>query len=165
MTDQSNPTATTLEGHLVHITFYNATNHFAIARFKENTSGSTISILGHLPDPNLGENLRIDGAWQHHPKYGAQFRIERFEILLPETPDGIRKYLLSAHINGIGPKMATRIIKQFGEQSLEIIENPADHGFMESPPHPAQPVGIFTPKWGGSILRCQNFQRIWCRGH
>ncbi|MEN8244728.1 MAG: ATP-dependent RecD-like DNA helicase [Thermodesulfobacteriota bacterium] len=118
-----NDQPTTLEGHLVHITFYNATNHFAIARFKETTSGSTISILGYLPDPNLGENLRIDGAWQHHPKYGPQFRIERFEILLPETPDGIRKYLLSAHIKGIGPKMASRIIKRFGEQSLEIIEN------------------------------------------
>ena len=114
--------ATTLEGHLVHITFYNPTNHFTIARFRENTSRSTISILGYLPDPNLGENLRIDGAWQHHAKYGPQFRMERFEILLPETPDGIRKYLLSARIKGIGPKMALRIIKQFGEQTLEIIE-------------------------------------------
>lgn len=114
--------ATTLEGHLVHITFYNPTNHFTIARFRENTSKSTISVLGYLPDPNLGENLRIDGAWQHHAKYGPQFRMERFEILLPETPDGIRKYLLSARIKGIGPKMALRIIKQFGEQTLEIIE-------------------------------------------
>lgn len=114
--------ATTLEGHLVHITFYNPTNHFTIARFRENTSKSTISVLGYLPDPNLGENLRIDGAWQHHAKYGPQFRMERFEILLPETPDDIRKYLLSARIKGIGPKMALRIIKQFGEQTLEIIE-------------------------------------------
>ena len=114
--------ATTLEGHLVHITFYNPANHFTIARFRENTSGSTISILGYLPDPNLGENLRIDGAWQHHAKYGPQFRMERFEILLPETRDGIRKYLLSARIKGIGPKMALRIFKQFGEQTLEIIE-------------------------------------------
>ncbi len=114
---------TTLEGHLVHITFYNPTNHFTIARFRENTSGSTISILGHLPDPNLGQNLRIDGAWQHHAKYGPQFRIERFDILLPETPDGIRKYLLSARIKGVGPKMASRIIKQFRDQTLEIIEH------------------------------------------
>ncbi len=114
--------ATTLEGHLVHITFYNPTNHFTIARFRENTSKSTISVLGYLPDPNLGENLRIDGAWKHHAKYGPQFRMERFEILLPETPDDIRKYLLSARIKGIGPKMALRIIKQFGEQTLEIIE-------------------------------------------
>jgi len=118
MTEQ----ATILEGHLVHITFYNPTNHFTIARFRENTSGSTISILGYLPDPNLGENLRIDGAWQHHAKYGPQFRMERFEILLPETRDGIRKYLLSARIKGIGPKMALRIVEQFGEQTLEIIE-------------------------------------------
>ena len=122
MTDQSNTSATTLEGHLVHITFYNPANHFTIARFRENASRSTISILGYLPDPNLGENLRIDGAWQNHAKYGPQFRIERFEILLPETPDGIRNYLLSARIKGIGPKMAARIIKQFGEQTLEIIE-------------------------------------------
>jgi exodeoxyribonuclease V alpha subunit len=114
---------TTLEGHLVHITFYNPSNHFTIARFRENTSKRTVSILGYLPDPNLGENLRIEGAWQNHAKYGPQFRMERFEILLPETLDGIRKYLLSAHIKGIGPKMAFRIIKQFGEQTLEIIEN------------------------------------------
>ncbi len=113
----------TLEGHLVHITYYNQANHFMIARFKENVSGSNISILGHFPDPNLGENLRIEGAWQNHAKYGPQFRMNHYEILLPETPEGIRKYLLSAHIKGIGPKMATRIIKQFGDRTLDIIEN------------------------------------------
>ena len=118
MNDQS----TNLEGHLVHITFYNPTNHFAIARFKESSSGSTISILGHLPDPSLGQNLKVDGTWQNHAKYGPQFRIKRFEILLPDTPDGIRKYLLSARIKGIGPKMASRIIQHFGGQTLAIME-------------------------------------------
>ena len=127
MTDQSDTQAitslTTLEGHLVHITFYNPDNHFTIARFRENATRSTISILGYLPDPNLGEHLRIDGDWQNHPKYGPQFKIERFEILLPDTPEGIKKYILSAHIKGIGPKMAARIVKQFGEKTIDVIEN------------------------------------------
>jgi len=123
MTDHSINSATTLEGHLVHITFHNPDNHFTIARFRENASRSTISILGYLPEPNLGENLRIDGAWETHAKFGPQFRLERFEILLPETTEGIREYLLSTRIKGIGPKMAARIIKEFGEQTIEIIDN------------------------------------------
>ena len=127
MTDPSITSATTLEGHLVHITFHNPDNHYTIARFREAATRSTISILGYLPDPNLGENLRIEGAWQNHAKYGPQFRVERFEILLPETSEGIRKYLLSARIKGIGPKMADRIIKKFGDQTIEIIENAPQH--------------------------------------
>ncbi len=115
-------TETTLEGHLVHITYYNNENHFMIARFRENISQSTISILGYFPNPSLGEDLRIDGAWQNHPQYGPQLRMESYEILLPETLEGIRKYLLSAHIKGIGPKMVSRIIKQFGTHTLDIIE-------------------------------------------
>ena len=120
MTDPSITSATTLEGHLVHITFHNPDNHYTIARFREAATRSTISILGYLPDPNLGENLRIEGAWQNHAKYGPQFRMERFEILLPETSEGIRKYLLSARIKGIGPKMADRIIKKFPDASLML---------------------------------------------
>jgi exodeoxyribonuclease V alpha subunit len=123
MTDPSNTPATTLEGRLVHITFHNPDNHFTIARFRENAGRSTISILGYLPDPNLGENLRIEGAWETHAKFGPQFRLERFEILLPETIEGIRKYLLSARIKGIGPKMAARIIKAFGEHAIEVLDN------------------------------------------
>jgi len=119
-------TDTTLEGHLVHITYFNNQNHFMIGRFREDTSKSTVSILGHFPEPNLGENIRIEGVWQTHPKYGPQLRVSTYEILLPQTVEGVKKYLSSAHIKGIGPKMATKIISRFGEDTLDVIEKTPD---------------------------------------
>ena len=113
---------TTLEGQLVHITYYNRANHYLIARFKEKDSNSQISILGYFPDPNMGENLRITGGWQNHTKYGPQFRVVHYETMLPETPDSIREYLLSAKIKGLGPKTASRVIRHFGVRTLEVIE-------------------------------------------
>ncbi|MCG6910349.1 MAG: ATP-dependent RecD-like DNA helicase [Deltaproteobacteria bacterium] len=114
--------STTLEGQLVHITYYNRANHYLIAKFRESDSNSQISILGYFPDPSLGENLRITGTWQNHAKYGTQFRIAYYEIMLPETPDSIRQYLLSAQVKGLGPKTVARIIRHFGMKTLEVID-------------------------------------------
>jgi exodeoxyribonuclease V alpha subunit len=121
---------TVLEGHLERITFYNEENHFAIARFRPVKSENIITVLGTLPNPNLGETLKITGAWETNRRYGEQLRIHTVDVVMPATVDGIKRYLESGFIRGIGPKTAARLVTHFQEKTLEIIET-APHRLTE----------------------------------
>jgi len=120
--NKSLPT-TILKGHLEKITYYNRENHYTIAKFSISNSQNPVTVLGYMPDPNLGETLKITGTWETHPRYGEQFKIDSFEVLLPATVEGIKKYLESGFIKGIGQKTASRLINHFEDKTLEVIEN------------------------------------------
>lgn len=113
----------TLNGTVQHITFQNEINHYTIARLKPRETTKAVVIVGHLAGITEGENLNLQGRWVTHAKYGDQFKVERFEVTLPATLSGIKKYLASGIIKGIGKGMADRIVKHFREQALDIIEN------------------------------------------
>ncbi len=113
---------TTLDGHLERITYYNRENHFTIAKLRTDKTNNLITVLGYIPNPNLGESLKIYGNWETHARYGQQLKIEHFEVVLPTTTDGIKKYLKSGVIKGLGPKTAIRLVDHFKEKTLEIIE-------------------------------------------
>jgi len=119
---KSRPT-TTLKGHLEKITYYNRENHYTIAKFKISDIQNPVTVLGYMPDPNLGEALKITGTWETHARYGEQLKIDSFEVILPATVEGIKKYLKSGFIKGIGQKTALRLINHFEDKTLEIIEN------------------------------------------
>jgi exodeoxyribonuclease V alpha subunit len=114
---------TTIAGKLEHITFYNQETHYLIARIRSKETKSTISVLGYMPAPNLGETLELAGVWQSHPRYGQQFKFEAYEVLLPATTSEIGAYLTSGFIKGIGPKIAARLTAEFKEQTIDVIEN------------------------------------------
>ena len=114
--------STTLEGHLERITYYNPENHYTIAKVKTIKTHNLVTIVGSLVAVSPGQALKIKGAWETHPKYGQQFKIKSYEVTLPATIDGIRKYLESGFIKGIGPAMANRIVSRFGTGTFEIIE-------------------------------------------
>ncbi len=111
-----------IDGTLEHITFYNEQNHYTIARLKTAFPQTTVTIVGNLPKTLVGETIRLTGQWTTHHRYGQQFKFETAEILLPATIDGIRNYLNSGVLRGIGPSTADKIIAQFGEQTFHIIE-------------------------------------------
>jgi exodeoxyribonuclease V alpha subunit len=113
----------TVNGCLEHITYYNEANCFAIAKMRIDKTRSLITVLGYLPDPVLGEDLTLKGLWESHPVYGQQFRFESHEVVLPATVGGIRQYLASGCIKGVGPKMAERLVHHFNDRTLAIIEN------------------------------------------
>ena len=117
---------TTLEGKLEHITFYNEKTHYLIARLRSKETKSSVSVLGYMPAPNLGETVKVSGVWQSHPRYGQQFKFETFEVLLPDTISEISTYLKSGFIKGIGPKTVARLIAEFKDQTIDIIENHPD---------------------------------------
>ncbi len=118
----SSPKVNRIEGQLERITFRSKENHFMIAKLREAKTNSLVTVLGHFPEPRPGELLRLRGRWETHPRYGQQFKVTAFEVLLPAGVEEIRRYLTSGLIKGVGPKTAERLIAHFGEEALGVIE-------------------------------------------
>lgn len=112
-----------LEGRIERITYSNEENGFTIARVKVRDRRDLVTIVGNLMAPMPGEILKMKGEWQQHPKYGEQFKVLQHKTEIPATVYGIKKYLGSGLIRGIGPVMAERIVNKFNEKTLEVIEN------------------------------------------
>ena len=111
-----------LKGILERITYYNQDNYYTIAKFKADNISDSVTIVGHLACLNPGENLKLNGVWQTHRIYGKQFKVDIYEVILPSSVEGIRNYLGSGMIKGIGPAMAERIVTCFQENTFDVIE-------------------------------------------
>ena len=112
-----------LEAVLERITYANEDTGFTIARVAtERTGPDLLTVVGPLLGAQIGESLRLTGRWSSHPKYGRQFQVDSFTTVLPATIQGIRRYLGSGLIKGIGPMMAERMVAHFGTDILTIIE-------------------------------------------
>ena len=114
---------TVLEGKLEQITYFNKETLYIIAKLKHGNTDNLVTIVGFMGGVSLGEALKIMGEWETHPKYGQQFRIKSYDVTLPASVEGIRNYLKSGIIKGIGRLMAGRIVKRFGADTLNVIEN------------------------------------------
>ncbi len=114
---------TQLEGQIERITYTNEETGYTVARIKVGGYSEPITAVGNLIAPTPGEWLVMKGAWMDHPKFGRQFKVTSYRAVVPSSLEGIRKYLGSGLIKGIGPVMASRIVKKFGEKTLEVIDN------------------------------------------
>ena len=112
----------TLSGILERIVYENPDSGYTVGRFSAYGHAELVTIVGNLASVNAGESLLMSGEWKNNPKYGTQFQIDRYETIQPATVNGIRKYLGSGMIKGIGPKMATRIVSKFGMDTIDVIE-------------------------------------------
>ena len=119
----------TLSGSVERVTFYNPENGYTVLRIRPERGKppgtdreGLVTITGNLPELAPGEHLHLSGKWINNPKYGIQFQVEVCEQTMPATVAGIRRYLGSGLIKGIGPKLAERIVIHFGLHTLEIIE-------------------------------------------
>jgi len=116
-----------LEGVLERITYANEETGYTIARVATERSGADLlTVVGPLLGAQVGESLRLTGRWSSHPKYGKQFQVHSCTTVLPATIQGIRRYLGSGLIKGIGPMMAERMVAHFGADILTIIEQQPD---------------------------------------
>ncbi|MFH8347055.1 ATP-dependent RecD-like DNA helicase [Streptomyces sp. NPDC018045] len=111
-----------VEGVLERITYANEDTGYTVARVDTGGSGDLLTVVGSLLGAQPGESLRLEGRWSSHPQYGRQFTVENYTTVLPATIQGIRRYLGSGLIKGIGPVMADRITGHFGLDTLDIIE-------------------------------------------
>ncbi|MFE9605901.1 ATP-dependent RecD-like DNA helicase [Streptomyces hokutonensis] len=112
-----------LEGVLERITYANEDNGYTVARVDTGRGGGDLlTVVGALLGAQAGESLRMEGRWGSHPQYGKQFTVENYTTVLPATIQGIRRYLGSGLVKGIGPVFADRITQHFGMDTLQIIE-------------------------------------------
>lgn len=112
-----------LEGVLERITYANEETGYTVGRVDTGRgAGDLLTVVGSLLGAQAGESLRMEGRWGSHPQYGKQFTVENYTTVLPATIQGIRRYLGSGLVKGIGPVFADRITQHFGLDTLDIIE-------------------------------------------
>ena len=116
----------TLQGILERIVYEHPDTGYTVGRLSARDHAELVTVVGNLASINPGESLLLRGEWVDNPKYGRQFRIEKYETILPANVVGLRKYLGSGLIKGIGPKMAALIVRKFGMDTMDIIENEPD---------------------------------------
>ena len=117
------PNQSVLEAVLERITYANEETGYTIARVATDRTGpDLLTVVGPLLGAQIGESLRLTGRWGSHPKYGKQFQVHSYTTVLPATIQGIRRYLGSGLIKGIGPMMAERMVAHFGTEILTIID-------------------------------------------
>ncbi len=114
---------TTLEGVLDKVVFANEESAWSVVRLAVPGRQDAVTAVGNLLGVQPGESLRLSGAWIDDPKYGRQFKVASYSTVAPATVAGIRKYLSSGLIRGIGKVMAARLVDAFGKETLDVIEN------------------------------------------
>ena len=110
-----------LQGTVAAVVYQNYDNGYAVLRLNCG-GGVTVTGVGTIPLPVVGERLMVTGKWSNHSNFGKQFEAEFLERMLPQTALEIQSYLSSRAIKGIGPVMAARIVEYFGDQTLLILE-------------------------------------------
>ena len=117
------PTAS-VTGVLERIIFFNEENHYTIAELKPDGAkgaDATVTITGPLPGVQCGETLQLTGEWTRHAQHGAQFKVAAFKSELPSSVYGIRKYLGSGLVPGIGKVYANKIVDAFGTDTFRVL--------------------------------------------
>lgn len=109
-----------IKGEVTDIIYQNEVNSYTIAVFETDEEETTI--VGYLPFVKSGDTLKVDGKFVEHKDYGRQFKVETFEKLMPETLGALEKYLANGSIKGIGEATAKKIIKTFGEDTINIFK-------------------------------------------
>ena len=110
-----------LQGEIVAVIYQNYDNGYAVLKLS-CTNGQTVTVVGTVPLPSVGERLMVTGRWNTHSSYGKQFEAEFLERLMPESAGQILAYLSGRTIKGIGPKTAARIVNRFGTDTLAVME-------------------------------------------
>jgi exodeoxyribonuclease V alpha subunit len=139
----------TVEGIVERITFYSASSGYSVLRLKPSSplpSDNLVTVVGALPEVKPGEHLRLQGEWMNHPEFGRQFRASHCERDLPTNLEGIRRYLGSGLIKGIGPRTADKIVAMYGSQALEVIEHTPDR-LLEVPDIGEKRLQLIVSAW------------------
>ena len=136
----------TLEGTLERITFHSEADGYTVARLIPRGKTYLVTVVGKLLGVKVGETLELEGRWVDHAQHGRQFEVAAFRTVLPATVEGIRRYLGSGLIKGIGPVTARRIAETFGKYTLEVIDHQPER-LNEVPGLGPKRVALITQAW------------------
>lgn len=117
------PDETRLDGQIERVVFRNEENGYAVLRVKVRGHKDFVTVVGTAASVNPGEWVAADGEWITDAHYGPQFKAEGMRVSQPDTLDGIKKFLGSGMIRGIGKEYAERLVATFGRDVFDVIEN------------------------------------------
>ena len=120
--NSTNKNTETVSGLIERVTFHSEESGFAVLWVKISGHRELITVVGTLASVTSGEWLKAQGRWFSDPRHGQQFKAEVLETSQPDTAEGIRRYLGSGMIKGIGPKFASRLVNEFGTKVPDVIE-------------------------------------------
>ncbi len=118
----------TLKGTVERITYYNEENGYTVLRLRPEQlrlggpRDGLVTVVGALPEIQPGESVEFQGEWVTDARYGRQFRAESVKQTMPATVEGMRRYLGSGLIKGIGPRTAEKIVAHFGLETLDVLD-------------------------------------------
>ena len=135
-----------LTGVIERITFHSEESGYTVARLNTGNVKQLTTIVGSFANIQAGQTLQLQGTWTEHPQYGSQFQVVKYKETKPATLTGIEKYLGSGLIKGVGPVTAKRIVKHFGLDTLEIIENQIDR-LIEVPGIAKKRIAMIQRTW------------------
>jgi exodeoxyribonuclease V alpha subunit len=110
-----------VEATLEDIVFRSDDGNFVVARATVAQEDGLVTVVGPLGMVTPGETFRLRGRWSIHEVHGRRFRVEGFTPVIPSTRDGIVRYLGSGLVPGVGPALAERLVRRFGDRSLDVI--------------------------------------------
>ena len=144
-----------LRGTVERVTYYSEETGYSVIRLnvggRADPSGrGLVTVIGNLPEVQPGESLRLEGTWTTHQQYGRQFKAERCEQVLPATVEGIKRYLGSGLVKGVGPVTATRIVQRFGADTLRVLD--------ETPRRLREALGV-GPKRAAAVAQAWEEQK------
>lgn len=116
----------TLAGQIERITYHNPENGFAVLRVKVRGRKDLVTVVGNVPSVTAGEHLEATGSWVVQQDHGPQFKAQDIRTAQPASAEGIRRYLASGAVRGIGPQLATKIVEIYKQRTLEILQEHPD---------------------------------------
>ena len=139
-----------LHGTVERVTYYNEETGYSVIRLNVPGQSDLVTVVGNLPEVQPGESLRLEGVWTTHPQYGRQFKAERCQQVLPATVEGIKRYLGSGLVKGVGPVTAARIVQRFGIDTLGVLD--------EEPRRLREALGV-GPKRAAAVAKAWEEQK------
>ncbi len=112
----------TVQGAVERVLFEAPDSDYIVFRIRRENDESLLTVTGNGPKPLVGDRIEIMGRWTQHKKYGRQRAASAWKRLVPDTADGIERFLASGAVKGIGPSLARRIVSAFGSQTMAVME-------------------------------------------
>ena len=111
-----------LNGTVESVIYKNEENGYTVLRM-EDENGKKVTVVGCFPYASAGESMVVTGSWSSHSVHGKQFKAEFAQRMLPTTAHAIYDYLAGGTVRGIGPATAALIVNEFGDKTLDVLEN------------------------------------------